>query len=168
MSTLLHIGGKAIELESLARKGGEISFSLNGKTYRFRGLRQSDGSLLLEEETTPGVWKRQKAIKSAGNKGASHVQLAVLEASILQGNVTAADATKGALSPLAPMPALVRQVLVKTGDTVKNGQALIVVEAMKLQLTLSAGGDATVEQVLVSVGQLVPEGAELVRLKEKA
>ena len=101
-------------------------------------------------------------------KGASHVQLGALEAIISQESTASQDSGQTALSPLAPMPSLVRQVLVKAGEKVTRGQALVVVEAMKLQLTLSAGGDAMVEKVLVTVGQLVPEGAELVRLKEQA
>ena len=63
------------------------------------------------------------------------------------------------------MPGLVRQVLVKKGDRVKAGQPLIVMEAMKLQTTLVAGGDGVVEAVLVKESEQVAEGAELVRIK---
>jgi biotin carboxyl carrier protein len=42
-----------------------------------------------------------------------------------------------------------------------------VLEAMKLQLTLSAGGDGTVNEILVREGEMVAEGAELVRITAK-
>ena len=47
------------------------------------------------------------------------------------------------------MPGVIRQILVKPGDKVKRDQPLVVMEAMKLQTTLTAGGDAKVEAVLV-------------------
>jgi 3-methylcrotonyl-CoA carboxylase alpha subunit len=62
------------------------------------------------------------------------------------------------------MPGLVRQIFVKAGDRVTQGQALAVMEAMKLQITLSAGADATVDTIFVREGEMIAEGTELVRL----
>jgi 3-methylcrotonyl-CoA carboxylase alpha subunit len=61
------------------------------------------------------------------------------------------------------MPGKVIQVLVKAGDTVKRGQALAVLEAMKMEHTLSAPADETVESVGVSQGDQVAEGAVVIR-----
>jgi 3-methylcrotonyl-CoA carboxylase alpha subunit len=58
------------------------------------------------------------------------------------------------------MPGKIIQVLVKAGDKVKRGQALAMLEAMKMEHTLSAPADATVEAVNVSAGDQV--GAETV------
>lgn len=102
----------------------------------------------------------------SNEKGARKVQLGALEARISEIKAgAAATSTAAALSPTAPMPGLIRQVLVKKGEHVKSGQALVVMEAMKLQTTLSAGGDGVVEAILVKPGDLVTEGAELVRIK---
>lgn len=163
--TQLRINDTDVTLEAVARKPGEVRFTLNGKQYRFRSRRLPDGSFLLEEEIAEGAWVRLHGGAWASGKNMRRVQLAGLEARVSDAAAGAADAAAGgALSPLAPMPGLVRQLLVKKGDTVKQGQALAVLEAMKLQLTLSAGGDGIVDSVLVKEGQMVAEGTELVKL----
>lgn len=65
---------------------------------------------------------------------------------------------------VAPMPGFIKQVRVAAGDVVAKGQALVVMEAMKMELTLTAGRDGTVETVDVGEGDQVNEGALLVLL----
>ena len=65
----------------------------------------------------------------------------------------------------APMPGLVVAVRVATGDTVAAGQAVAVVEAMKMQNELTATVGGVVETIFVSERQTVESGAKLVRLK---
>jgi 3-methylcrotonyl-CoA carboxylase alpha subunit len=77
-----------------------------------------------------------------------------------------ADAHAGRLS--APMPGRVVQLLVAPGDAVRQGQPLIVIEAMKMEHTIAAPRDGTVETVRYVVGDLVEEGAELIALVEAA
>jgi propionyl-CoA carboxylase alpha chain len=60
-------------------------------------------------------------------------------------------------SLLAPMPGTVIAVEVSTGDEVTSGQTLLVLEAMKMQHSISAPGDGVVE-VAVAVGQQVAAG----------
>ncbi len=64
---------------------------------------------------------------------------------------------------VSPMPGKVIQVLVKKGDKVKRGQALAVLEAMKMEHTLSAPADETVLSVGFSAGDQVAEGAVIIR-----
>ncbi len=64
----------------------------------------------------------------------------------------------------APMPGKVIALLAKAGDSVTQGQPLAVMEAMKMEHTLSSPRDGTVEEVLYAVGDQVGEGAELLRL----
>ena len=66
---------------------------------------------------------------------------------------------------LAPIPGRVVAVLVKPGDQVARGQKLVVVEAMKMELALSAAFDATVAVMACEPGALVAEGQELVVLE---
>ncbi len=62
----------------------------------------------------------------------------------------------------APMPGKVAQVLAAAGAKVKRGQALMVLEAMKMEHTIAAPADGTVERVNYAPGDLVEEGAELI------
>jgi len=72
------------------------------------------------------------------------------------------EAASGSLT--APMPGKVIQVLVAEGDTVSKGQALMVLEAMKMEHTIAASGDGVVKSVNCVTGDQVAEGAELLVL----
>ena len=64
----------------------------------------------------------------------------------------------------APMPGKVVSFAVKAGDVVKKGQALAVMEAMKMEHTIAAPADGTVAELMFAPGDQVTEGAELLRL----
>ena len=64
----------------------------------------------------------------------------------------------------APMPGHVLDVRVAKGQQVSKGTVLIVLEAMKMEHSLTAPWNATVDQVAVQTGARVEEGADLVQL----
>jgi 3-methylcrotonyl-CoA carboxylase alpha subunit len=68
----------------------------------------------------------------------------------------------------APMPGKVVSFAVKAGDTVKAGQPLAVMEAMKMEHTIAAPHDGTVAELLYAPGDQVTEGAELLKLQAAA
>jgi biotin carboxyl carrier protein len=59
------------------------------------------------------------------------------------------------------MPGQVRAVLVNVGDSVEKGQALALLEAMKMEIKIAAPHAGKVAQVLVQVGQVVERGQQL-------
>jgi pyruvate carboxylase len=64
----------------------------------------------------------------------------------------------------APMPGMVTEVAVAIGDQVKAGDKLVVLEAMKMLTTVSAGADGVVSEILVAQGERVDSDDLLVRL----
>ncbi|HSV54082.1 MAG TPA: acetyl/propionyl/methylcrotonyl-CoA carboxylase subunit alpha [Burkholderiaceae bacterium] len=64
----------------------------------------------------------------------------------------------------APMPGKVVSFAVKAGDKVNKGQALAVMEAMKMEHTIAAPADGTVAELLYAPGDQVAEGSELLKL----
>ena len=64
----------------------------------------------------------------------------------------------------APMPGKVVSFAVQAGDTVTKGQALAVMEAMKMEHTIAAPMDGVVQELLYAPGDQVTEGAELLKL----
>lgn len=64
----------------------------------------------------------------------------------------------------APMPGKIISISVKAGDQVKAGDTLLVMEAMKMEHTITAPDDGTVEEVFFAVGDQVTDGAELIAL----
>ena len=64
----------------------------------------------------------------------------------------------------ASMPGQIMKVMVHEGETVAQGQPLIVLEAMKMEVRLNAPHAGTVIKVLCSVGQIVERGQSLLEL----
>jgi biotin carboxyl carrier protein len=65
----------------------------------------------------------------------------------------------------APMPATVLKIQVKTGDAVKSGDTVLLLEAMKMELPLRAPGDGIVAAVRCREGQLVQADAVLIEFR---
>jgi 3-methylcrotonyl-CoA carboxylase alpha subunit len=63
------------------------------------------------------------------------------------------------------MPGKVIAVLVADGDAVEAGQPLVLVEAMKMETTLSAEIAGRVQKVSAAPGQLVEAGQVLVEIR---
>jgi 3-methylcrotonyl-CoA carboxylase alpha subunit len=66
----------------------------------------------------------------------------------------------------APMPGKLIAYMAKPGDRVARGQALAVIEAMKMEHTIHAPRDGVVGECLYAAGDQVGEGSELLRLQE--
>ena len=71
----------------------------------------------------------------------------------------------GVSNLFSPMPGKVIKVNVKSGDQVKRGTVMLVVEAMKMENNITAEHAAVVEQVAVREGDMVDAGTQLVFLE---
>jgi 3-methylcrotonyl-CoA carboxylase alpha subunit len=65
----------------------------------------------------------------------------------------------------APMPGKVVAVLASKGQEVKKGEALVIMEAMKMEHTIAAPHDGVVDDILYGVGDQVADGAPLLAFK---
>jgi len=76
-----------------------------------------------------------------------------------------ADSGTDASHVTAPMPGAITHISIEPGDSVKTGDTLIVMEAMKMEHALKAGRDGKVESLSVAAGDQVEAGATLVTLE---
>lgn len=74
------------------------------------------------------------------------------------------DDHAGDNSLTAPMNGAVVAVLVEAGQEVKEGETLVIMEAMKMEHSLKAPHDGTVAEIYFAEGDLVEDGAELISL----
>ena len=69
--------------------------------------------------------------------------------------------TAGGTTVSSPLPGVILEVCVKEGDTVKNGQKIMVLEAMKMENVVEATADGVIKSIKVNKGDSVMEGTPL-------
>lgn len=105
------------------------------------------------EEKNGGVVSAPKAVEKSAPAAAAPVASAP-QAAAKEGNVAVT----------APMPGKILAVKAKEGDSVKAGDVLLVLEAMKMENDIVAPQDGVVASINVKVGDSVESGAKLASL----
>ncbi len=146
---------------SLARlHDGATELRLNGASWPF-SARALGGAL---HDVGLGARRLQLAVYRVGEKVAVFAPEGSAVVSDIDLLAHAGDVAAAGGSLLAPMPGKVIALLAAAGDAVRQGQAVAVMEAMKMEHTLHAPRDGTVAELLYAVGDQVAEGGELLRL----
>lgn len=146
-------------LRVLPDRHGAVQVSLGAATHRLRILNQDAGRLRFEMD---GVLRHAVAVR---HEHALHMALdgaafVFTEVSAFPDSRALQDASRA----LAPVAGKVTQIHVAVGDAVQEGQALVCVEAMKMEMWLSAQAAGTVHALHTAVGEQVESGALLVEL----
>ncbi len=166
--------------------GGHTAWRMNLQGGQTVHLRHADRPLAIRAEATGTGWSL--SWDGATHHAALHdgrltlndttrpVTLADLTV-LLDGAAIAFDEIDPLLPPhaeaagggkvIAPIPGRLASVLVAPGDSVTAGQVLVVMEAMKMEISLTASRDGTVASVHGAVGDMVGEGTEVVVLEEE-
>jgi len=163
MKTILWTGGKALRVE-YTQNSDEYEVAVNGQTRTVRLLSVGDESLTLLVDGKP----LRVHVVSDGTRTLVAIAGHVYEFTRAQEKQPRTRQREaGRLDPevRSPMPGKILQVLVTEGATVESGQALVLLEAMKMENTLSAEGAARVKKVHVAPGELVELGQLLVELE---
>ncbi len=129
----------------------------DGTPIRHLLLDGASWTVVAEPGERSGAWRLTLS-------GAPSVEAEVVdERTLAIRAMTGADASARGPEPLkAPMPGLVLAVEVEEGDVVEAGQAVVVMEAMKMQNELRSQSRGVVERILVGPGAAVERGAVLV------
>lgn len=130
---------------------------------------------LIEQGLDAGDAKVTLQLRSRGTSGDVCLQYLGTSFPLTIRNLKAARLEKAFTLPrkvldhsallVAPMPGLVTTVAIKPGDKVTQGQELCVLEAMKMQNSMSAGRSGVVKSVNFERGQAVSEGDVIVELE---
>ena len=141
-------------------RGGALQLTVDGNSAALQYSAQADGALDVrygDLRSTLRLYKNGEVAHVFTAQGAT--QIVAIDALAHAGETLA---EVGRLT--APMPGKVVSFAVKAGDVVKKGQALAVMEAMKMEHTIAAPADGTVAELLFAPGDQVTEGAELLKL----
>ena len=154
------LGGQVLRGELRPSAGGD-TLSLDGREVPFDLVETADHfvSLLLDGRSYElGVEPDEEGTLVHFPGGSERVVLGAASG----GGASAAPRRGGPARVTAPMPGRVVRVLVAPGAAVEAGQALLVVEAMKMENELRSPRKGQVQEVLVLEGQAVEAGAPLV------
>lgn len=141
----------------------EFSYKINGAPYRVV-VTKSDSELVELEvngtpytvEITPKTKKPKTVVqRQSTSTGASSVSTSTPL-------VTKPSAPAGKNTIQSPLPGIILDIRCKVGDTVKKGQTLMILEAMKMENNILSSGNGKVTEILVQKGDSVLEGANLV------
>jgi 3-methylcrotonyl-CoA carboxylase alpha subunit len=150
------------EVDVAARREGGWDFLFEGRRMQASGWRSLDG----EVEATIGGRRIVAAVVPQGDK--RHVfiggrSLVLAHADPL--GVAGAEHEEEGTGLLSPMPGKVIALLAKPGAAVEKGAPLLVLEAMKMEHTISAPHAGTVKSFRFAAGDQVDEGVELVEFE---
>jgi len=153
-------GGEPAEAQLTYLHDGALSLTVGSVTGSLRFERAGD-KVDIEfagQRITASVYASGETDHVFTPRGATQILAIDLLAHAGEG-----EADTGRLT--APMPGKVVSFSVKAGDKVAKGQALAVMEAMKMEHTILAPADGTVVELLYAPGDQVAEGAELLSLR---
>ncbi|MGA9722250.1 MAG: biotin/lipoyl-containing protein [Candidatus Binatus sp.] len=151
---------REIDVEVISHDGGIIRVRIGDRELTTEFTPNADGGGIL------AIDGRRYPIFCARRKESIFVSVGPASFEFKPAQEAARRRARGlaAAEITAPMPGKVLKVLVCDGDLVEAGQALVVIEAMKMETTLAAESAAIVKQVRVEEGQTVDHGAVLIEL----
>ncbi len=166
--TLCPLGAEPLELrlEKQALREGPVRLTLEGPSGAAEGelelLGNQGGILRHGTQVLPCYWARTGSELHLWIDGDTFV-FELSRTDEATADRRSAAASHGDLT--APMPGIVRKVLVAVGDPVEAGAPVFVLESMKMQLSLPAPGAGTVQEILAAEGELVDQGQLILKIK---
>ncbi|WP_457106601.1 ATP-binding protein [Methylobacterium sp. P5_C11] len=136
---------------------GGARLDLPGGSVRAALAEDAEGARLMLD----GIWRRLRVVRQ---DAALTVVVGGRNATLIHVDPLAPPRTEAAGSDRvkAPVPGRVTQVWVRPGDVVERNAPLLVIEAMKMEITLRAPQDGTIAEVRHAVDDRVEEGTEIV------
>jgi len=121
--------------------------NVNGKSYDVEVEEVKDG--VVSTPSIPSVQVAAPAPKASAPAAAPKAAAAPV------------SVPAGATSIQSPMPGTILSIKVQVGDTVKKGQVLCILEAMKMENEIMSGADGTISSIVVNTGDSVNTGQVL-------
>jgi len=141
----------------------DFTFSVGEAEHRVRVAFREDGrALLIDGRPYEAPVRKAKTVREGRRWHVFHD--GVRWTLSLKEELAEIDGDTSTGSLAAPMPGRVIKLFVEPGARVKKGEPLLILEAMKMEHTITAPSDGTVKEIHYAPGEQVLEGAQLVRL----
>lgn len=143
----LKIGGESFEARIVEYSESKVVVNLNGDLYEVE----------IEPEQAP---RSPVLVRSIPERKSAPLTPQPAESPLQVSRLSAGLV-------IAPIPGVVKSILVKEGDAVKEGDVVLVLEAMKMDNEISSRSGGTVKTVHVAVGDSVQEDQVLIDIEAK-
>lgn len=127
--------------------------TISGKTYEME-IERVDEIVESEDKQTGTAWKPGSAINSS-NPNVQVIDPAISKKTVNTNNVIH-----------SPMPGTIIKLFARNGDVVKEGQAVLILEAMKMENEITAPISGTIAGLNIAEKQTVQGGAVLFEIIE--
>ncbi len=142
----ISVDGKIYEIDVVMSESGFCSIIHDGRSYNAESVRHSEGKYTITTDFRH-----------------FDIELSSPQKKYLRARQSAADEVQETIT--SPMPGKIIKVMVSEDMEVKQGDALIVVEAMKMQSTYTAAQNAIVDKIHVEEGDSVDRDQLLISFK---
>jgi biotin carboxyl carrier protein len=160
----IDLHGKESEIE-VTRQGNLLHIARDEQSFDLLLRRQEGPSFVLEILLPDGMRQR---IRAAGQTHGDQRQMWVNGRYFSYTRILQRGSGSGIDESLSSsIPAVVTQILVGIGDTVTEGDKLILLESMKMVIPIQAPGDGKVRAIHCTTGDSVQAGVPLIELEEK-
>ena len=140
----------------------EYKYKINGNVYKVTIGDIEDNIAHVEVNGTPYKVEMEKTPKAAVKPVVRPVSTAPVAPATPV--VKPAAASTGKSGVKSPLPGVILDIKVNVGDTVKKGQVIIILEAMKMENNINADKDGKITAINVSKGESVLEGLSLIHI----
>ena len=153
---------KNVDLEA-GQKEGNYSCKIDGETKNI-SVEKKDASLLISIDnkmySVTRIRRKARSVQFLANGRSIEALIRIHEKTEEGTGITSLEDLV-----TSNFPAKVIAIKVSEGDSLKEGETMLVLEAMKMEAQVKAPRDCTVLEVFVREGEMVPRGAKLLQLR---
>ncbi len=163
MKYITTINGKRFEID--VDKDGRVLVNGEPREIDFRALDVSLFSMIIQDKSYELVIEeRDNSVQISMHGRVLTGEVLDERAQLLLTRKAGSTGGSGEVSIKSPMPGLIVAILVSEGDTIKQGQTVVILESMKMQNELRAPREGTVQRISVQPGQTVEQGKLLITI----
>lgn len=127
---------------------GEVDFQVNDQTYFASVSKADDDFSKVTVNGTEFIMMRNDLL---------------MDESLAHMDASAADSNENKI--IAPIPGRIFKISINEGDTVKKGDVVLVIDAMKMENNIASKREGTIKKILVKLDEMVEAGAKLIELE---
>jgi 3-methylcrotonyl-CoA carboxylase alpha subunit len=161
MDKIFIINGKEVKVQDYKHSHDTLTFTFEGKNYFYSLITRDGHEMILDDRG--GRFKA--AVSSSNKEGESMVIAAGKEAVVAEAGKKMKKAGDHAGGLKSPMPGKIFKILKEAGSEVKKGEAILILEAMKMEHSIRSDKDGKVKKIFYQVGELVQGGVILAEVE---